>query len=74
VINPAPPAPPADEEEYPQANRCRCKADDQKDTSNSTCVVEEPIEYEYIDIVCCAVKKAYVEVVPELSPARSVGF
>jgi hypothetical protein len=41
VINPAPPAPPADEEEYPQANGCRCKADDQKDTSNSTRVVEE---------------------------------
>jgi hypothetical protein len=53
VVNPASAAPPADEEEYPQANGCRCKADDQKDTSNSTGVVEEPIAYEYIDIMHC---------------------
>jgi hypothetical protein len=51
VIDPAPAAPPANEKEYPQANGCRCKANDQKDTSNSTGVVEESITHEYIDII-----------------------
>jgi hypothetical protein len=41
VFDPAPAAPPANEKEYPQANSCRCKANDQKDTGNSTGVVEE---------------------------------
>jgi hypothetical protein len=55
VVNPAPPAPPADEEEYPQANGGCCKANDQKDASNGTGVVEEPIVHEYIDnhALCC---------------------
>jgi hypothetical protein len=36
--------------------------------------VEEPIAYEYIDVMRCAVKKAYLEVEPELSLLeRSVG-
>ncbi len=43
MIDPSPAASPADEEEYPQADGRRCKANDQKDTSNSTLVVEEPI-------------------------------
>jgi hypothetical protein len=51
VINPAPAAPPTNEKEYPQANGCRCKANDQKYTGNSTGVVEEPIRHEYIDIM-----------------------
>jgi hypothetical protein len=41
VFDPASAALPANEKEYPQANGCRCKANDQKDTSNSTGVVEE---------------------------------
>jgi hypothetical protein len=51
VIDPAPAAPPANEKEYPQANGCRCKANDQKNASNSTGVVEEPITHEYINII-----------------------
>jgi len=43
MIDPSPAASPTDEEEYPQADGRRCKANDQKDTSNSTLVVEEPI-------------------------------
>jgi hypothetical protein len=44
MINPAPTTSPADEEEYPQANGRRRKANDQKDTDNSTLVAEKPIE------------------------------
>jgi len=51
VFDPAPAAPPANEKEYPQANGCSSKANDQKDTGNSTGVVEEPIIHEHIDIV-----------------------
>jgi hypothetical protein len=74
VVDPASAAPSANEEEYPQANGRRCKANDQKDTSNSTGVVKKPIAYEYIGIMHCAVK-AYLEEEPELSLLeRTVGF
>jgi hypothetical protein len=43
MINPAPTASPAEEEEYPQANGCCREANYQKDTSNSTLVVEKPM-------------------------------
>jgi hypothetical protein len=43
MVDPAPTASPADKEEYPQANGRQCKANDQKDTGNSTLILEEPI-------------------------------
>src|SRR5712671_3410762 len=51
MLNLAPAASLAAEEEYPQADgRCR-EANDQKDASNGTLVVKKPRTYKHIDIM-----------------------
>jgi hypothetical protein len=42
MVDPAPAASLADEEEYPQANGCHCKTNYQKDTCDGTLIAEEP--------------------------------
>jgi hypothetical protein len=74
MIDPSPAASPTDEEEYPQADGRRCKANDQKDTSNSTLVVEEPItKRNSISYVMHHVQGTYWVVLAR-SSALSVGF
>jgi hypothetical protein len=76
MLNPAPAASPTDEEEYPQANRGRRKANNQKDSSNGTLVVEEPMAYEHTDVISSitALRKAYWLLMPVRLSAFRVGF